>query len=260
MSQIAIQMYTTRDFQKDQKGLEQTLHRLRQIGYAGVEVCAIRAMEGDSPEVSHEDLAKMLQDQGLRCISMHSSFDRLRDQTDEEMARCRLLGCDYVSIGPPKEVWDGVTEGFRRWIPEARNVAAKLKAGGVRLGIHNHHREFQGLPGQRPMDVMIEQGGSDVMLELDTYWIAHAGANPVKPIMRCQGRVPIVHLKDKIVQNYDTTWGPIGEGNLEWDEIIPACKKCGTEWYVVEIDECPRDVFDCLRSSYDYLKNNWLQG
>ena len=46
---------------------------------------------------------------------------------------------------------------------------------------------------------------------------------------------------------------PVGEGNLDWDGIIPACVAAGVEWYAVEQDDYLSDPFDCLRSSYEYL-------
>ena len=45
----------------------------------------------------------------------------------------------------------------------------------------------------------------------------------------------------------------VGEGNLAWDRILPACEAAGVEWYAVEQDVCRRDPFDCLRSSFEFL-------
>jgi sugar phosphate isomerase/epimerase len=92
------------------------------------------------------------------------------------------------------------------------------------------------------------------MLELDLYWVEHAGLNCVPLLERCAGRVPVIHLKDKEVHPDDgPRMAPIGEGNMHWDGIIPACEKAGVQWYAVEQDNCYRDPFDCLRSSYDFL-------
>ena len=49
---------------------------------------------------------------------------------------------------------------------------------------------------------------------------------------------------------------PIGEGNLDWDELLPALDKSGTRWIAVEQDQCYRDPFDCLKSSFEFLKNH----
>ena len=92
-------------------------------------------------------------------------------------------------------------------------------------------------------------------LEIDFYWAVHAGVDPVDLIERTAGRLQVIHIKDKEVHPEE---GPIiaaiGEGNMNWPKIIPALEKAGTEWYAVEQDRCLRDPFDCLRSSYEYLK------
>jgi sugar phosphate isomerase/epimerase len=78
-------------------------------------------------------------------------------------------------------------------------------------------------------------------------------------MQRCAGRVPVIHLKDKEVVPKD---GPviaaIGEGNLPWNTIVPACEAAGVDWYGVEQDTCRRDPFDCLRSSFEYLSARGL--
>ena len=46
----------------------------------------------------------------------------------------------------------------------------------------------------------------------------------------------------------------VGEGNLDWDEIIAACDEAGAKWALVEQDICQRDPFESIKMSYDYLK------
>jgi len=92
------------------------------------------------------------------------------------------------------------------------------------------------------------------MLELDTYWAVVAGIDPVTIFERCPGRVPVIHVKDmEVVEKIGPVMCPVGEGNLDWPRIVRTCEASGTEWYVVEQDDCRRDPFDCLRSSWEYL-------
>ena len=47
----------------------------------------------------------------------------------------------------------------------------------------------------------------------------------------------------------------VGEGNLNWDSILVACKAAGVEHLLVEQDVCYRDPFDSLEISLRNLKS-----
>ena len=91
-------------------------------------------------------------------------------------------------------------------------------------------------------------------MELDVYWAWHGGVDPVQLFSRMNARVPVVHIKDKAVIAGNPVMAPIGEGNLPWKSIIQAGKAAGVEWWCVEQDECHRDAFASVESSYRYLK------
>ncbi|RYG56885.1 sugar phosphate isomerase/epimerase, partial [bacterium] len=144
------------------------------------------------------------------------------------------------------------------FVTDAEPVIAKLKAAGIKFGYHNHAFEFEryGFENGEPVtffDVFINSSNPDLMLELDLYWISHAGVNPERIIERSAGRIPFIHIKDKEVVSKEPRMAPIGEGNLDWANLIPACAKAGVEWIAVEQDTCYRDPFDCLKSSFEYL-------
>lgn len=261
-SKLAVQMYTLRDFTKTAAGLAEALRRIRAIGYPAVQLSAVGAMAGEQPEVSALQARQMLDDNGLRCIATHRSWDALAGQTDAEIDFHRTMGCDYAAIGGlPAPYGEEGADGYRRFLRDSAPVIARLKEAGIRFGYHNHAHEFQRIgSGQRTLyDIFVEEGGPDFTLEVDVYWVVHAGANPVRIMERCPGRVPVIHVKDKeVVPREGPVMAPIGEGNLDWDAILPACQVAGVEWYAVEQDTCRRAPFDCLRSSYEFLRTRGL--
>ena len=79
------------------------------------------------------------------------------------------------------------------------------------------------------------------------------GGDPAAWIRKVAGRIPCVHLKDMGVSNArEPFMMEVGEGNLNWPEILKACKAAGVKWYIIEQDVCYRDPFDSLETS---LKN-----
>ena len=257
-SKLAVQMYTIRDFTKSAADLADSLEKIAAIGYPAVQLSAVAAMNGDSPEVSAKDARSMLDDNGLRCIATHRSWSELVNNIDSEIEFHKTLGCNFAAIGGvPDEPYGTTHDGYRRWLDDARSVIAALKAEGIRFGHHNHSHEFfrPERGGPTLEDILIDEGGEDLMMELDLYWIDHAGLNCERIVERCAGRVPVIHLKDKeiIESSNNSHIAPIGEGTMDWAHIIPTCEKAGVDWYAVEQDTCQRDPFDCLLSSYTYL-------
>lgn len=254
---LAVQLFTVRDFTKSAGELAVTLRRIAGIGYPAVQLSAVGCMSGASPEVSAADAKTMLDDHNLRCIATHRSWDDLRSRLDEEIAFHRTLACDYCAIGSIPATYGPTYDGYRRWLDDARPVIEGLKAAGIRFGHHNHSREFYKpeRAGRMLEEILIDEGGTDLMMELDLYWIAHAGVSPERIVERCRGRLPVIHLKDRepFPDSNECRIAAVGEGSMEWNHIIPTCERAGVQWYTIEQDTCPRDPFDCLQSSYDYL-------
>jgi sugar phosphate isomerase/epimerase len=251
-------MYTIRDHTKTAAAMAESLHKIAAIGYPAVQLSAVEAMQGEEPEVSAETAAAMLADNGLKCIATHRDWKDLRDNTEKEIEFHKILDCNYAAVGGIPSDYERTLDGYRRWVADAAEVAARLKPEGIKFGHHNHSHEFfrPERGGPTFADILIEEGADDFMLELDLYWINHAGASCERILERCRGRVPVIHLKDKEMlspTDNNSTMCPIGEGTLDWKHIIPACEKAGVEWYAIEQDECRRDAFDCLKSSFEYL-------
>ena len=257
---LAVQLYTLRDHLKSADDFARSMERIAQIGYRAVQLSAVGAMDGDSPELDAHAARQILDDHGLRCIATHSRWDRLVEQTDEEIEFHRILGCDFTAIGGiPAPYKEAGADGYTRWLDAATPVVENLKSGGVRFGYHNHAFELERVDYQNGqprtlLDLIIDGGNPDMLLELDLYWLSHGGANPQRVVEKCAGRIPIIHIKDKEMAGQEPRMAPIGEGNMDWAHLIPACLDAGVEWFAIEQDNCYRDAFDCLRSSYDYLR------
>lgn len=253
----AVQMYTLRDFTRTEADFALSLEKIRAIGYEAVQLSAIGAMSGDTPEVSATRAKQLLDDNGLQCVATHRRWDDLRDRTEAEIEFHKTLDCGFTAIGslPSKHLEKGA-EGVAEFLKEADGVIASLKASGVRFAYHNHDFEFARLEpkGKTYFDLFVEAENPDLLMELDLYWIHHAGANPIRILERCAERVPQIHIKDReVVLGEGPVMAPIGEGVMDWEAILPACDAAGVEWIHIEQDVCRRDPFDCLRSSLDYL-------
>ena len=71
--------------------------------------------------------------------------------------------------------------------------------------------------------------------------------------------IPCIHFKDLKIKDNTPKYAEIGQGNLEWDEIIEACEYANVEFALVEQDTCEGDPFDSLKISYDYLSKKGFE-
>ena len=255
--QLAVQTYTIREFTKTRRDLASSLAKIAALGYPAVQLSAVGAMNGDAPEVTPQLARKMLDDNGLKCVATHRSWESLANSTAREIDLHQTLGCDFAAIGGLPGSYQSLGKaGFEAFLRDSVPVIAQLKAAGIRFGYHNHDWEFDRASSTVPLlDTFVDAGGPDFFLELDLYWVSHAGVNPERLLERCRGRVPVIHVKDKEMIGNEPVMAPVGEGNLDWAHLIPACAAAGVEWLTVEQDECRRDPFDCLRSSLEFLRS-----
>ncbi len=262
MHRIAAQLYSLRDEIGDRPGLAEALRRVKAIGYDGVQFSTVGAVEGENADTSPAEARRMLDDNGLECLGAHRRWPALRDETAAEIEYLRAIGCTYVAVPMFRDEYDRYDpESYRRFAEDARPVAAELAAAGIALGYHNHAHEFM-----RPeagvataFDVLIE-AAPKVALELDVYWVAVGGVDPARLLDRLHGRVDYLHVKDLTLVRDEgggqptPFFAPVGEGNLDWDAIVPAAARAGTTVWIVEQDRFLRDPYDSLRSSYEFMR------
>jgi len=244
---IAAQLYTVRDQLQDPSRLGGVLGRLREIGYRAVEVAGLgpKTVQRFGEELSRS---------GLVACAAHVSLERMKTDLAASAAECKEWGCAYVVIGSlPVDYRSGA--GIRRFAAEAAELAGGLQRFGLKLAYHNHSFELERWNGRSGLEALFADTQAETVLaELDTYWLQYGGANPAGWIRRLKGRVPLVHLKDMAVLGGEPVMAEVGEGNLDWAEILSACREAATEWLVVEQDECRRDPMESLAMSYSNLE------
>lgn len=248
-SVIGAQLFTLRDFVKTPPDVAETFRKLRAIGFEAVQV------SGVGPIDPHE-LKRIADGEGLAIAATHGSFERMRDDTAAFLDEHQLWNCRYSAIGMIPEAYSTRgAEGYREFARVASEVGRKLKDGGVTFGYHNHGFELVRYGKRTGLDILMEESDPEaVTFEIDTYWIQFGGGNPVTWIRKAQNRMPLVHLKDILPEGWGQKFAEVGEGNLEWASILPACRESGAVWYLIEQDKCERDPFDCLKTSLDNLR------
>ncbi len=245
---VAAQLYTVREFTQTIDGVADSLRKVADIGYTAVQI------SGFGP-VDYRQVAQLVADNGLTVASTHVSWERFLNDLDQLIIEHQAWGCVHPAIGGlPGHYY--TLDGLKRFADELAPIAAKLASVGMDFSYHNHSHEFAKHDGRRWIDLLLEATTPDQLkMELDVYWVQHAGADPADYVRRCAGRMPLLHLKDMaITPEREQRFAEIGEGNLNWPAIMAAAQEIGVEWYFVEQDRSyGRNPFDSLAISYRNL-------
>lgn len=248
---LAAQLYTVRRFTQTAEELAVSLQKIRAIGYHAVQVSGIGP-------ISNEEVKHIVDDNGLQICNTHISHEALWHNTQAVIDQHKLWNCKHVAIGSmPGEYRDGA-DGFRRFAEEASRVGETLAQAGLTFSYHNHSFEFVRYGDKTGLEILYDASDPHYLkAELDTYWVQHGGGDPAGWVRKLTQRMPVIHLKDMLVTaegwNVQQIMAEVGEGNLNWPEILSACRESGVEWYAVEQDECQRDPFESLAISYQNL-------
>lgn len=248
---IGAQFFTLRDHCQTLEGLAESLKRVADIGYTTVQISGTCAYEAGW-------LKEQLDKNGLQCVLTHIPAARLLEQTREVCREHRVFGCDCVGLGMFRLDGEDPAGEYAEFLRLYKPVAQAIREEGLYFMYHNHDQEFRKSDGITLLERMARDFAPEEMgFTLDTFWIQAGGANPVDWIRRLAGRVPCIHLKDFAFGRggFSKNMAPVGEGNIDFAQVIRAAADAGTQYLLVEQDDCQgQDPFDCLARSYRNLR------
>jgi len=257
-SQLAVTLFTLRDFCNSPDDIARTLARVRKIGYRNVQISGRGLMEVPPPV-----LARMMDGAGLRVIGSHLALPLWREAFGETVARLHAWRCEYAAI-PHLAVEERATAAqWKERALEFTKLGKALAKEGITLQYHNHNFEFQkfggrgAIGGRTGLELLYAQSDpKHLQAEIDVAWVARGGADPAAWCARMKGRMDQVHLKDWHILNGEPAWAEVGEGNLNWPAVLAACKAAGVRTYIVEQDQCPvtNDPFKSIEISLRNLR------
>ena len=250
-SNLGLQLYTVRTIFKDDPA--KILGEIRAIGYKELEATADTLTQA----------WPAIQASGLKPVSVHLNLD----PSDEQLADVKAKGFRYAVIPYVPATRRGDVSVMKKLALGFQEAGKRASGHGLQLCYHSHAFEYQPMGGTTPLEILMgETDPKLVKLELDVFWAAVAGHDPVEILKKYSGRVPLLHLKNKVKgqvteTQYNesvpkTAFGEVGNGSIDMPAVLRAADAAGTEHYFVEQDQSP-DPIASLRQSYDYLKKQF---
>ncbi|MDQ0801412.1 sugar phosphate isomerase/epimerase [Arthrobacter sp. SLBN-112] len=236
----SIQLYTLRDAM--QEDLPGTIKRVAEIGYTQVEPYNFVA--------TAKELGAALKENGLTAPSGHAPL--MSQDQDGIFTAAKELGISTV-IDPylPAEHWQ-TAEDIQATAATLNAAARKGAEYGIRVGYHNHAWELESIiDGRTALEYFESLLDPELVLEVDTYWAAVGGQDPVELLARLGDRVKFIHIKDGPGTTDTKAQQPAGQGKIAVWDVIGAAKSL--EVGVVEFDDYAGDIFEGIAQSLAYL-------
>jgi sugar phosphate isomerase/epimerase len=238
----SLQLYTLRN--AIQENLPGTVRKVAEIGFTQVEPYNFVA--------TAKELGAALKENGLTAPSGHAPL--LSQDQDEIFGAARELGIGTV-IEPyiTAEHWQNA--GDIQATAAKLNAAAKRGAEyGIRVGYHNHAWELEStIEGRTALEYFEGLLDPELVLEVDTYWVAVGGKDPVEILTKLGDRVKFIHIKDGPLNTDTKAQQPAGQGKIPVWDVIGAAKSL--EVGVVEFDDYSGDIFDGITQSLAFLNS-----
>ena len=236
---LAVQLFTLREPMATDLG--GTLGEVSKMGYRSVETAGLNGLSG-------EEFRSELDRAGLRSIASHVGLSEVEDALESTVQTAKALGSEWLVV--PWVPQESYASGWGVFGARLSRISEAVLSHGLKFAYHNHAFEFEledGVPGYENLWNGAEE---TVEAEIDLYWAHFAGQDPSEWLRRLAGRVPLAHFKDGAGGKFT----PIGEGEMDWNSILPAATTAGVEWAIVELDESPRDPLECVATSFEYLR------
>ncbi|WKK70689.1 TIM barrel protein [Rathayibacter oskolensis] len=134
---------------------------------------------------------------------------------------------------------------------ELNALVDSAESRGLTLGYHNHWFEFENrVDGRSAYEHLAGLLDPRMLLELDTYWAAVGGDDPVEVLGRLGDQVRFLHIKDGPVSRDTEAQQPAGAGAMDIPAVLAAAPQALP---VLEFDAYAGDIFEGLTAAYSYV-------
>jgi sugar phosphate isomerase/epimerase len=231
------------------KDLLGTIEKVAAMGYSGAQFA------GFGDHTAEEVKAKM-DEVGIKAAGAHVQLELLENELEETLKFHETIENDLIIVPFLGEERRTTAEDYEKIAVILSDIGEKLHARGFTLAYHNHDFEFDVFNGKTGFEIIF--GNTDpnhVKMELDCYWAAYAGHDPLEVIKEYADRVVSLHIKDKRVEGDQQVSTELGTGTLPLDDYVNKGKEVGAKWFVVEQEYFTKDPLESAAENAKVLNN-----
>lgn len=244
MIQLGAQMYTVRSLLNTPEEAEQTMEKIKAIGY-------------DSVQLYGGEERMRICGEAAKKVGLSVSGTLVNRKVCEAMGNvlfdlCREYGMKDIGIS----AFHTDAAGARDLIAWANAYGKQVRQEGFTFSYHNHDKEFIRTEEDKTVMQLYLDGFDPEAVDFmpDTYWLQCGGSDVRHFLESTRGRVTMLHLKDMAYTKEGPKFAEVGRGNLWFPGILKMALDCGIENFAVEQDTCDGDPIESLRISYNYIR------
>jgi sugar phosphate isomerase/epimerase len=236
---MGYQLFSIRD--EMAKNPIKTLEFLKSVGYQDFEIYGYDNENDKYYGYKSAEFKQILDDLNLSVSSGHYGFypyleksnDELKRFVDQCISGAKTLNSKYITwpwISPEQRT----LSNFKLMSEKLNRIGEQVNNAGLGFAYHNHGFEFDDHDGQNGYAIILkETDPALVKLQMDMYWVMHSSKSTPKELIAAQpGRFVMWHVKDidKVTRDYTE----LGNGTIDYKNILPDPKKSGLEYYYLE--------------------------
>ncbi len=249
--ELGINLFTIRTEIKTPEDFLASAYKLRDMGYS--------FMQFSGGPYDHEVIKSVSEETAMPIVLTHVPMDRILNDTDALMKEHEYFNCYNIGLGamPGDVVQDD--DLLVKKVTELNEAGKRMKENGFKFFYHHHGMELRKLEcGITVMDYMIENA-PNINFTVDTYWLQIGGVSVLEYIKKLNGRIECAHLKDYKMcyrPDFHQEISAVGDGNINFKDVVPAIINSGAKYLLVEQDNAPDfdDIWGEVKKSIDYLK------
>ena len=175
----------------------------------------------------------------------------VRSDLQREIDFAAEIGQRYIVI-PIIAASERDTDDYKRHAETLNRAGEMTQAAGIKMAYHNHGFEFERAGNRAHYDILLEETAPELVdFELDLFWIANAGVDPMPYLDGHPGRFSMLHVKDRDQFGRMTS---VGSGTINFAEIFSQADTAGFKHFFIEHDN-PGDGFASIARSIYTVRN-----
>jgi sugar phosphate isomerase/epimerase len=224
-----------------------TLKALGALGYEAVELENAFGKSGAEWK-THLDAA------GLKACGFHHTLAELSgDKLAASVEFNQAIGNRNLIIRSLAPETYNSADLLKKTADQVNEVSERVKPHKMRVGYHNHTKDFNRIDGEYWWNRFADQTAKAVILQFDTGNASEMeGVTPQSLILRNAGRTISMHVKPFSKKDPNAY---LGKDELDWPAIMTAAEtKGGIEWYIIEYEKEGVPPLEALKANLDAFK------